>query len=458
MRGIVPGARSLFLASAYLFLTSALFLVLAGALLLLSLETEAMAVESLNFRIIQEEVVSGFGSGGSAAFVTPRSVVGQNAAGRLKSANFLLNLGSQEEIVPPGGSGTAIDVKGTVDDDTASVVAKALNSVNASVSQGTWLAQGVWLAEGANTITVTATNGMGTSTTKEVHVIVDTIPPARPTLKAVATPTATSPQALSGTKEANTSLWINGKEVVPTNSLTTWSHDLTLAQGKNPIELWAKDRAGNSSTHVTAQIIYDATPPSAPVVADDGRFTLSLTQLHARWSSQEDDTEIAAYAYAIGTTPGVSNTVAFTDVGNKTEVTHSGLTLSEGTKYYVTVKATNTVGLISNVGSSDGIRVNAKPPVITGATPSDGSKFYPTTLVPCSITATDPSGDPLQCRFLLDGQVVRDWSSSPDFTLDTAAFSSGLKTLRMEVQDPFDGEDARAIELYLFRRPIKAKE
>ena len=435
----------------------AVFLGALAVVLLAAWSKVGGAVESTDFYLAQEQMVSGFGSGDSATFVKPRGVVGHSGTGVMTSPNFRLDLENPQEVRPPGGNGIVIDVQGTVDDNTAAVVAKALNTVTAAVSQGSWVAKGIQLAEGPNTITVTATNSAGSSITKVLHVTVDTIPPARPTLKSVVTPTAQTPQTISGTKDANTGIWLNGKEVVPVDLLTTWSFDLFLVQGKNPVDLWAKDRARNASTHVISQIIYDATPPTRPAVTDDGRFTTSTNQLHAGWSSQEDDTEIVKYVFCIGTTSGGTDVVPFTGVGTQTVVTQTGLTLTERTKYYFTVKATNTVGLVSAPGFSDGIRVNTKPPTITSVTPADGGKFYPPLLVPCSMTATDPSGDPLEYRFLLNGLVLRDWSPSNTFSLNTGTLNSGLKTLRMEVQDPFDGEDSRTALIYLFRKPLEAK-
>ncbi|MEA2087807.1 MAG: putative Ig domain-containing protein, partial [Candidatus Caldatribacteriota bacterium] len=56
----------------------------------------------------------------------------------------------------------------------------------------------------------------------------DITPPAQPTLDAVLSPTNVSSQTLSGNKESNTSIWINGVEVIFVNSVTTWSYSYNL--------------------------------------------------------------------------------------------------------------------------------------------------------------------------------------------------------------------------------------
>jgi YD repeat-containing protein len=62
------------------------------------------------------------------------------------------------------------------------------------------------------------------------------------------------------------------------------------------------------------------------------------------------------YQYAIGTTQGGTDTVSWTDEIGAC-ITRSGLALSDNTDYYFAVKATNTSGVESAAGTSDGITV-----------------------------------------------------------------------------------------------------
>jgi len=101
----------------------------------------------------------------------------------------------------------------------------------------------------------------------------------------------------------------------------------------------------------------DTTPPTTPVVTDDGEYTSSTTWLHAAWSSSDPESGIAEYQYAIGTSPGGTDVVGWTSTGTTTEVTHSGLNLVIGGTYYLSVKAINVKRLWSAVGTSDGITV-----------------------------------------------------------------------------------------------------
>lgn len=100
----------------------------------------------------------------------------------------------------------------------------------------------------------------------------------------------------------------------------------------------------------------DNTPPETPQVWDDGAVQSSLTTLHARWWSRDLETGIFRYEVAVGTTPGGTDVMDWTSVGIRTEATFN-LSLAHGKVYYVAVRATNGVGLVSAVGVSDGIRV-----------------------------------------------------------------------------------------------------
>jgi hypothetical protein len=97
-------------------------------------------------------------------------------------------------------------------------------------------------------------------------VINDTTPPAQPTLNATTSPTNISPQILSGTKEPNSSIWINGVEVVSLNLSTEWSYTYNLSEGTNNILITSQDTIGNESLSVSAVIVLDTDVPEAPIL------------------------------------------------------------------------------------------------------------------------------------------------------------------------------------------------
>lgn len=98
--------------------------------------------------------------------------------------------------------------------------------------------------------------------------------------------------------------------------------------------------------------ISDTTPPTAPVVSAWGDG--SLTQLSARASASDPDSEIVGYRYAIGSTPGGSDVVNWTNT-DYTEISRTGLLLQPDQAYYVSFQARNLAGLWSPIGVSNAV-------------------------------------------------------------------------------------------------------
>ena len=69
------------------------------------------------------------------------------------------------------------------------------------------------------------------------------------------------------------------------------------------------------------------------------------------------------YEYAVGLSPGESETVDWTNNGTDTTVTITGLSLVDGTTYYGSIRAYNSEGNPSQAYSGDGITIDASPPI-----------------------------------------------------------------------------------------------
>ncbi|HEY1038248.1 MAG TPA: T9SS type A sorting domain-containing protein [Bacteroidia bacterium] len=120
------------------------------------------------------------------------------------------------------------------------------------------------------------------------------------------------------------------------------------------------DANGNISTPAMENINVDFTSPSTVSIINDGMAsdidtTYNGTQLKANWNNAIDpNSGIASYYYAIGTTPGASDVVNWTNNGTNTSVTEAGLTLIHLQTYYVSVVAENGALMNSQVITSDG--------------------------------------------------------------------------------------------------------
>jgi N-acetyl-anhydromuramyl-L-alanine amidase AmpD len=143
------------------------------------------------------------------------------------------------------------------------------------------------------------------------------------------------------------------------------------------------DSAGNLSSIYYKDLNIDWTPPAAVTSINDGlgadiTYTNSLTTLSANWSPSSDiNSGIARYYYAIGTTPGATDVVSWTDNWYNDTATATGLSLVNGQIYYYSVKSENGAGLQSTVFTSNGQMVQTSATTIEESSVSDNVSVYP---------------------------------------------------------------------------------
>jgi hypothetical protein len=129
------------------------------------------------------------------------------------------------------------------------------------------------------------------------------------------------------------------------------------------------DAAGNNNTAANQFTwTYDGTAPSGTTVSDgtgeDITYTGSDSTLSANWTAfTETVSGIANYEYAIGTSSGGTDVVDWTDNSTDTSFTKTSLSLSSGTAYYISVKATDNAENESTTITSDGITVDTAAPL-----------------------------------------------------------------------------------------------
>ncbi|MGI6103244.1 MAG: DUF2341 domain-containing protein [Patescibacteria group bacterium] len=191
-------------------------------------------------------------------------------------------------------------------------------------------------------------------------------------------------------------------------NVTMTVEGLSLAEGEQYyVATRAIDRAGNiTSISSSDGIVPDVTPPTAVPVVDeqktgtDNGLVNSTTTLSLTWEAATDAISgIQKYQYALGTTPGATDVVTWTDstaqiasvsrtagsigVANAAttyEQSVTGLSLSNGTTYFASVRAVDNAGNASAPKSTDGVTVDTTAPdapVITspaaGATVTDST-------------------------------------------------------------------------------------
>lgn len=139
----------------------------------------------------------------------------------------------------------------------------------------------------------------------------------------------------------------------------------------------------------------DVLPPTTPEVEmesvskpNDGTVTCS-------WSAHDSQSGIATFIYAIGTHPGASDIVEWTDSQGSTYATESGPTITGARSYYCTVVAVDASDLRSLPGYSREMRV---------------------TDAGCASDAYEPDDTPLQASTILIGTPQgRNFCESPDW-------------------------------------------
>ncbi|MBI3572717.1 MAG: LysM peptidoglycan-binding domain-containing protein [Candidatus Kerfeldbacteria bacterium] len=214
----------------------------------------------------------------------------------------------------------------------------------------------------------------------------------------------TSTHAFAGTESTWSSTNANCPSSTCTTANTTLSNTAT-ADGNTwylHVQSFNGDNTANGSGTDYGPYYFDSTNPSSVgTVTDDGAYTSSSSQLHATWGTATDATSgLLKYQYAIGTTAGGTNVVSYTDNGTTTSVTKTGLTLSDGTTYYFSVRAVDNAGNIGSVVSSDGIIVDATgptaPSTVNDGTGADATYTTSTTQLSANWTASTDSTSGIQ--------------------------------------------------------------
>ena len=93
----------------------------------------------------------------------------------------------------------------------------------------------------------------------------DTLSPSAPVLVSFPDYTNETPLSISGTKEANTSVLLDGEEIVPLDTEMTWQYDLNLREGENNITLSSIDAFANESLGAGSAVVLDIVAPIVTV-------------------------------------------------------------------------------------------------------------------------------------------------------------------------------------------------
>lgn len=146
------------------------------------------------------------------------------------------------------------------------------------------------LPEGETTVSVFALDAAGNqSETVTIVLTVDRTAPAVPIVDPVTSPTALTIVELTGQKEADSQLHLNGQSINADFAGTTWSTIVNLAEGENIFDLVAVDAVDNASASTSVTIIRDnqgpilvsATPAINAVAGEISNIIITLADTYS---------------------------------------------------------------------------------------------------------------------------------------------------------------------------------
>ena len=142
--------------------------------------------------------------------------------------------------------------------------------------------------------------------------------------------------------------------------------DLEFREGvKYETRIRSTNIVGLASELSSDGFVVDSTPPvmgevthvENPPLEESSQFTSS--GISVEWDGFFDkESGVRTYHLCIGTQPGECNVLNFTDVGNSSSYSYQDLQLVQGETYFISVKAKNRAGLVSDVMSSTGVAVD----------------------------------------------------------------------------------------------------
>ncbi|GIV30146.1 MAG: hypothetical protein KatS3mg028_1212 [Bacteroidia bacterium] len=148
----------------------------------------------------------------------------------------------------------------------------------------------------------------------------------------------------------------------PTNEIRYQNPNPSQPAGR--IKSIAQDNADNISAIAWQDVNVDWTPPSNPSPVNDGKTTdinvvCTKDSLSANWGiSSDPNSGLTQYWYSVGTTPGGTNVIGWTNAWANNLITVNIPSITHGQTYYFNVKAENGAGLFSSVISSNGQTVD----------------------------------------------------------------------------------------------------
>lgn len=185
-----------------------------------------------------------------------------------------------------------------------------------------------------------------------------------------------------------------------------------------------KDNAENFSTVIAESFNIDWTSPSTSIVNDGVAADIAVfatpNEISANWTNSLDpNSDVVEYFLAVGTSLGGSDVFPFSSQGIAISATITGLSLSYGQTYYISVKSLNGAGLESLISSSDGqlLQIPTSSPI---------ANFNVTESIVCegdSILLLNTSTDGTSFLWSASSGIINDPTSTQAYFIPSASGS-----------------------------------
>ncbi|MHB8482722.1 MAG: FG-GAP-like repeat-containing protein [Nitrospiria bacterium] len=188
------------------------------------------------------------------------------------------------------------------------------NQVAVPFDNGSFWSGDVNLAAGNNAIFIKSVNSLGNESSPiQINITLNTTPPSSPTISPLAS-SNNSPVLIQGTKDPDTDVILNGKEIVSFTPSSLWSYTYSPLQTTTPLQLTSKNRLGNLSPATAVTFVYTGTLSPAPALVAplDGESFKSSTVTNVLLFSWTNTTSLT-YHIQISPSPDFSSSVVDTD-------------------------------------------------------------------------------------------------------------------------------------------------
>jgi len=286
------------------------------------------------------------------------------------------------------------------------------------------------LVEGNNTILLEATDRTGNKGTTIITVTLDSTPPAKPVLEAIATPTNNPVVTVRGRTETGSTVTLMNGAVTAGTAVADASGQfsftgIVLHEGENSFTVTAKDSFGNNSDpSAPVIVVLDTTAPQMAVISPVDRSILNTPQISVTGTIDDPTATVTVNGLAARTAG--------------TAWTLDGFALQEGNNTLL-IEARDAAG---NKGSATlTVTLDTVSPVFTITAPMDGSYFRtPVIAVAGSVSETVP------------GVTVNGRAASvigKNFSLSDLALNEGVNLIQLATQDSAGNPGSATVSVIL---------